>query len=183
MPLSHYAAQDDLARFLRQRYANKPVVVTEMALAGSYGDQGRIDVAAMWSTSRYRKHLVYGYEVKVTRADFLADLRAEKWRRYLSQVDRLFFAVTEGVAQPEEVPPEAGLLVRVENEGAGWRQLRKAPQQVRTADPALPWRLAFRLDRTLRETDSQLRWVRERVRELERDRRPTPPEDGSPVPP
>ena len=55
-------------------------------------------------------------EIKVSRADFLADLKkVEKHsiladKEHLVKPNRFFYAVPEGLIQPEEVPEYAGLL-------------------------------------------------------------------------
>lgn len=169
--LDHNQLQEDLAEYLRVRYQHKPVVLTEVAVSGSYGDEGRLDVAAVWSTNQYRTHRLFGYEVKANRADLLADLRAEKWRRYLPQVDRLFFALGPGVGTPEEIPAEAGVLVRTEG-GAWpqWRQVRSARPQTRATDPSLAWRFLFKLDRRLRpafrDAQTTVRYLRRQNQSL-----------------
>jgi hypothetical protein len=63
------------------------------------------------------------YEVKVSAADFRADVTAGKWRTYLNYADSVVFAVPAGLVQPADVPPLAGLMVRGET---GWRTLRRA---------------------------------------------------------
>ena len=56
-------------------------------------------------------------EVKVSRADLLSDLRCGKWRNYTA-VAALAFAMPAGLAEPYEIPAEAGLILRV---ARGWR--------------------------------------------------------------
>jgi hypothetical protein len=52
------------------------------------------------------------HEVKVSRADLLGDLRREAKRRaYLSLCAECWYVVSEGIARPEDIPPECGLLV------------------------------------------------------------------------
>lgn len=65
---------------------------------------------------------ITGYEVKVSRSDFLRD---EKWRAYLPMCNQLYFAVAPGVCDPSEVPEVCG-LVMVTQKGA-LRTVRKAP--------------------------------------------------------
>jgi hypothetical protein len=72
----------------------------------------------------YTRFCVAIYEVKVSRADFQGDLRAEKWRGYLSHCHRIFFAVPAGMVKKEEIPPEAGLIVRGPK---GWQVQKSAP--------------------------------------------------------
>lgn len=114
------------ADLMDARHAQAEIAVERLAIAGRAGDGsalgGILDVATMrlsWSKPR-----ITGYEVKVTRADFLRDTRAEKWRHYLPSVERLYFAVPYGLVELSEVPAECGLLVRNTN---GWYTRRKPP--------------------------------------------------------
>lgn len=50
---------------------------------------------------------VIGYEIKVSRANFLSD---EKWQDYLPMCNQLYFVCPWGLIQPPEVPAEVGLL-------------------------------------------------------------------------
>lgn len=68
-------------------------------------------------------------EIKASRADLLADLRAEKWRKYLA-VAAVVFAFPRGLAQPMEIPIECGLIVRAALGGWRWERgpgLSRAP--------------------------------------------------------
>lgn len=71
-------------------------------------------------------------EVKVTRADFLSDIRSGKWRGYLDHCDRFYFAVPSGLIDRSEIPPEAGLMVRGPK---SWRTIIAAP----TRDILVPY--------------------------------------------
>jgi hypothetical protein len=52
------------------------------------------------------------HEVKVSRADLLGDLRRESKRQaYLSLAAECWYVVREGIARPEDIPPQCGLLV------------------------------------------------------------------------
>jgi hypothetical protein len=65
----------------------------------------------------YTRFCVSIYEVKISRSDFQSDIRSEKWRGYLDHCHRFYFAVPAGMVNKQEVPPEAGLIVRGET---GW---------------------------------------------------------------
>ena len=41
----------------------------------------------------YKRFCVSVFEVKVSRADFLSDIRSEKWRGYLPHCNRFYFAL------------------------------------------------------------------------------------------
>ena len=68
---------------------------------------------------------ITGYEVKVSRSDFLRD---EKWRAYLPMCNALYWAVAPGVCDVSEIPDNCGLLTLTST--GGLRMLRKAPWRV-----------------------------------------------------
>jgi hypothetical protein len=70
----------------------------------------RLDAFAfhLWPSGGYRPT---GFEVKVSRSDFLHDLKQPAKRaRYLALCQYFYYVVPSGLVQPEEVPEEAGLL-------------------------------------------------------------------------
>lgn len=71
----------------------------------------------------YTRFCVAIYEIKVSRADFLSDIRSGKWRGYLSHCHRFYFAVAQGVAKKEDIPEEAGLMIRGPK---GWQTVKAA---------------------------------------------------------
>lgn len=96
---------------------------------GDYGaNPGRIAdliVVDAWGSGGYAFH---GHEVKVSRSDWLAELRApEKAEVFRRHMDYWWFVVPDAhVIRPGELPPECGLLV-------GTRKLRaavNAPKQL-----------------------------------------------------
>jgi hypothetical protein len=66
-----------------------------------------------------------GYEIKVSRSDFLGD---EKWRKYLPCCNYLYFAAPPGIIHPHELSPEVGLL---EASSGGARLFTKKKAQYR----------------------------------------------------
>lgn len=48
-----------------------------------------------------------GYEIKVSRSDFLGD---KKWPAYLPMCNELYFVAPKGIIRPDEMPKEVGLL-------------------------------------------------------------------------
>lgn len=69
----------------------------------------RLDAWAMkksWSNP-----CVYGYEVKVSRSDFIRD---DKWHNYLNYCNSFYFVCPKGLIKPEELPEEAGLIYCLE---------------------------------------------------------------------
>lgn len=71
----------------------------------------------------YTRFCLSIYEVKFSRADFLSDIRSEKWKKYLYHCHRFYFATTSGIVKLEDIPTEAGWIVRGNN---GWRVMKSA---------------------------------------------------------
>lgn len=72
----------------------------------------------------YTKFCLSIYEVKVTRSDFLSDIRAEKWKRYLPHCHRFYFATLPNLVSKADIPPEAGWIVKGPN---SWTYRKAAP--------------------------------------------------------
>jgi len=67
------------------------------------------------------------HEIKVRRADLLSDLKREAKRAaYLQLCGECWYVVREGIAQPEEIPPECGVIVASD---AGLDVARAAPKR------------------------------------------------------
>jgi hypothetical protein len=67
------------------------------------------------------------HEVKVRRADLLADLKREDKRAaYLRLAGECWYVLREGIATPEEIPPECGVLIA---SGAALEVARPAPRR------------------------------------------------------
>jgi hypothetical protein len=93
----------------------------------------RPDVFSIRHTTQEDRTDPMVHEIKVSRADLLADLRnPDKGRAYRALAGRCWYVLREGIAEPQEVPQEYGVLV------ADHRQLHLA----RPAPPS-PRRLPF----------------------------------------
>jgi hypothetical protein len=77
-----------------------------------------------------------GYEVKVSRSDFMQD---NKWANYRNYCHKLYFACPSGLIKPEELPVDVGLVWV--NEDMGW-SVRKAAL-FRPLD--IPWEMLYYL--------------------------------------
>lgn len=108
---------NDLAQHLR--FAGW-LAFTELVLPHT---GGRADVVALMP-HRYAQKDIRVYEVKVSRQDFHADERANKWRKYLEVCHCVYFAAPRGLLKVDEIPKDAGLIVYGDN---GWHVL-KAPR-------------------------------------------------------
>lgn len=105
-----------------------------------------------------------GYEVKVSRSDFLRD---QKWTSYLPFCNSFYFVAPRGIIARDEVPEQAGLL---EVAGTGTRLFsrKKAPFRPDVEDAAfryvLMWRSKIgREHEEVSERDYWRRWLEERA--------------------
>lgn len=70
----------------------------------------RIDA---WVMNRSWARLTYtGYEIKISRSDFLQD---KKWVEYLPMCHQLYFVTPRGLVTKSEIPPECGFAELVGN--------------------------------------------------------------------
>lgn len=110
---------DDLAADLAAHLtAENRMVWIDMQL-GPAGSP-RPDVYTMWRS--YMSPHPVAYEVKVSVADFRADVTAAKWSRYLNYAHAVIFACPVGLIRKEDLPVQCGLIVRGDT---GWRMARK----------------------------------------------------------
>ena len=122
--MNHNEVQADLAAFLRRQ--DRPgVIFTELALTGKHGSAGRLDVVRFTSAAQYKKVHLSGFEVKASRSDLMADLRAEKWKKYRGPVNQLYFAFPDGMADRDDIPEQCGVVVRLDD--GSWKFIRRAP--------------------------------------------------------
>lgn len=71
--------------------------------------QHGLGILDLWVMKKSWAHPSFiGYEVKVSRSDFLGDI---KWRKYRDVCTELYFAAPPGVIQPEELSDGVGLIL------------------------------------------------------------------------
>lgn len=56
---------------------------------------------------QYAKTVTYGYEIKVSRSDFLRD---KKWQEYLPVCSKFYFVCPVGIIKKEDLPDGIGLI-------------------------------------------------------------------------
>lgn len=135
---------DTLQRNRRTRDAHEVLVeqvAREMTRAGRLAWRGlslRAKVGEAWAMAMpdvysIRHTTVEAYlepivhEIKVRRADLLCDLRiASKRAAYLQLSSECWYVITRGIAKPEEVPPECGVMVASDE---GLEVARPAPKR------------------------------------------------------
>jgi hypothetical protein len=117
MEWKHNELAEDLADCKETKFLDVPLGSVQLD-----DNTQRADVVEIKPS--YKRFCVNIYEVKISRADFLSDIRSGKWKGYLSHCHRFYFAAPKGMLTKEDIPEEAGLIVRDDN---GWYSLI-APQ-------------------------------------------------------
>jgi hypothetical protein len=69
------------------------------------------DLFAIHSTRTTANLRPFSIEAKASRADALRDIRSEKWRSYLAFSERVYFACSDGILAPRDIPDPAGLIL------------------------------------------------------------------------
>ena len=122
MPFNHNELAHSLAVRLAHVHYQDRITWQNVALdrVGAIG--ARPDVFSIRRTLDWRRCQPWTCEVKVSRADFFGDVRAEKWHKYRAFSCRVFFAFPEGLVEHYEVPTEAGIFEF--NREGHWHQRR-----------------------------------------------------------
>lgn len=83
--------------------------ITECKTCSTYfpDPQGLLIFDGLAITKSYTKPNIIGYEIKVSRGDFLQD---NKWHLYLQYCNEFFFVVPKGLISKEELPENVGLI-------------------------------------------------------------------------
>ena len=117
----HDALAEDLA------LAKGGVPYLNVCLGSSWLHNGKTPRAdVLICQPSYQNFLISIYEIKISRSDFLSDIRKGKWREYLPHSNLFYFATVEGICSLEDIPEEAGWIVRT---GSGWRVKKQAPKR------------------------------------------------------
>lgn len=125
MPPKHKQSSDAIVKLLATRHS-KDVFVPECKDGPThYVSHMRLDA---WTMNKSWAHpCATGYEIKVSRSDFLQD---NKWHGYLPLCNQFYFVAPKGLIDVSELAPEAGLLAVI-GKGHGTRLLtqKKAPHR------------------------------------------------------
>lgn len=97
-------AQEVLAA-LRSKHS-EDVFVDECKDGPTQGVSEHFKLDAWVMNRSWANPVVTGYEIKVSRSDFVRD---EKWRAYLPLCNQFYFVCPRGLIMPNELSPEAGL--------------------------------------------------------------------------
>lgn len=119
--LSH----DQLAAHLASHLSLRLERITWLNFAPCSDLAVRPDVFSIRRTLDVRRCQPWTCEIKVSRGDYWADVRREKWRKYRRFSCRVFFATPANLIGLHELPPGAGLIEYKPQAGV-WRIKRAA---------------------------------------------------------
>lgn len=100
----------DIKLALKEFHNGKPsYFITECKTCSTYFPdlQGLLKFDGLAITKSYTKPNIIGYEIKVSRNDFLQD---NKWHLYLQYCNEFYFVVPKGLVKKEELPDHVGLI-------------------------------------------------------------------------
>lgn len=102
--MSNHIAAPLIIDLLAEKHA-KDVFVAQCNTGSSWGGCQRLDAWVLKRT--WSPVTTIGYEVKVSRSDFLND---GKWKKYLNYCHQLYFVCPPNLIEKEELPQDVGLL-------------------------------------------------------------------------
>lgn len=90
-------------------FHEKDFFITECKTCSTYfpDPQGLLKFDGLAVRKSYTKPCITGYEIKVSRGDFLQD---NKWHLYLQYCNEFYFVVPAGLITKEEIPENVGLI-------------------------------------------------------------------------
>ncbi len=115
--------QKEITRLLAARHAGDIFVAQCKNGSTYFPTDGKLLIFDAWAMPRsYTQMCWIGYEIKVSRADYLSDKKLLDYLRYCSH---LYVVCPHGLIKKEEVPDPIGLLYVFKNE-AGLRIVKHA---------------------------------------------------------
>jgi hypothetical protein len=112
--------EEHLAATLRGR---GEIALTQLTLDTGRGQFTKGGIADVWAMTTSWSYRVAIYECKKTRVDYWSDVRSGKYKKYLDQCHRLYFAAMKGLIKVEELPEGAGLIEL--GQRGGWRIVKR----------------------------------------------------------
>ncbi len=105
--MRHCNINADLILSLLAEKHHRDIFVSECKTGPTQGASSCPRLDAWVMKPSWANPVTIGYEIKVSRQDFLND---NKWKTYLDFCTDFYFVAPSGVIDPKELPPEAGLM-------------------------------------------------------------------------
>jgi hypothetical protein len=101
-----------ISELLVGKYTKDFVCIPQCKIGGAW-HMNNCQIIDMWCMAKSWAHpRTIGFEIKVSRNDFLRDI---KWREYLNYCTEFYFVAPPDIIAPDELPPEAGLMITSKN--------------------------------------------------------------------
>lgn len=127
----------DIKKLLLDRHtgANNPdFIAFEVKTGSTWTKKPDFGILDCWVMKRSWTHTrTIGYEIKVSRGDFLND---NKWQKYLPFCNEFYFICPTDLIDKTELPPQVGLIFVTKNCNK-LRTIKKAPWEHRNAEQQL----------------------------------------------
>lgn len=149
---------DKIKKLLEIRHRDD-VFVTECNTGSTSGGYNRLDAWAMRKS--WSKPLTIGFEIKVSRQDFLRD---DKWPNYLPYCNEFYFVAPHGLIDPDEVPEGSGLLAASINYAKIFTKKKAAYREIKAENlnQIYKYILMSRLSQRSYNRESLENWVKEK---------------------
>lgn len=93
---------------LKRKYGRAPwIYLPELRNASGHNANRTIDGYAIETGT---DPTLLAFEIKITRGDWLRELKAEKYKEWFHLCHRLYFVTPPGLIEPDEVPDPCGLI-------------------------------------------------------------------------
>lgn len=96
----------DITRLLKEKH-RADFFISQVKNGPSMGGAGYVILDGWAMKKSWANPLTIGYEIKVSRQDFLKD---RKWHNYLDYCNEFYFVTLNGIIALDELPKEAGLM-------------------------------------------------------------------------
>jgi hypothetical protein len=127
-------------------YHPKDYFLTECKTCSTYfpDPQGMLKFDGLAMTRSYTAPCITGYEIKVSRSDFLGD---NKWHLYLQYCNELYFVVPVGLVTKDEIPENVGLIYYYPKTGKLLKKRRAVYRKIEEPVGVYKYIIYSRLDR------------------------------------
>lgn len=108
---------EDIVKALKGKYGSYQFATfSELRIGTGYGD-GREQRIDFWALDCHGENERLSFEIKISRADFLSEMRKpQKRRAAMAYSNRFYFVTPPGLIKAEEIPNECGLIEVFERE-------------------------------------------------------------------
>lgn len=147
-----------IGKLLIEKYNRDFICIPECKIGSSWSN-GKHRIIDLWCMAKSWAHpRTIAFEIKVSRNDFLRDI---KWQDYLAYCTEFYFVSPPDIIAPDELPPEAGLMITSKNCKMMVTKKKAPMRQVQIPDSIYRYILMWRtkiIDESNQSQDSAEYW-------------------------